>query len=406
MKHRIAFTILGLTNNFSYNVMLAAAEDITSKLSTSSLKDGIEKKTYCNDLSTSTVLLADIGPSLLLQFMYPFLLVEVRPIYKVVAVVLLAIAGFLLTGLSNELVLVFAGVISASLSSGLGESTYLSDTSIFGIDSLAGWAMGTGAAGMCGSSAYAVLTTFLETQTIMLIMIVVPIVMMFVYVLFVAKDREKKLGQVRKLSHHSNGQTSIKCPERQTNIELSGGESMDDISDKSFGFKQRVMFMPKLANYFFPVVIVFFGGYFINQGLVEFIYFSDVSNLDKPAQYRWLQVAYHLGSFFARSSISLFRVKFIWMLAFLQVINVGLILGHVARVLWLPSYYLVAGLILYQGLITGFSYSNTYYRIGHEIEPSKQHFSISTVVVSDALGISLAAIAALPVHKSLCTIYD
>lgn len=413
MKHRLAFTILGLANNFSYIVMLSAAEDLIIRSTNSYEKDTGELR-FCNELSTSAILLADIAPALILQFSYPFLLVDVRPIFKVLATVLLAAGGFIITGLSDNIILVFVGVVSASISSGLGESTILSDTSVYGFDSLAGWSIGTGAAGICGSSAYAILTIFFPEKTIMLIMTVVPIGMLLTYIFLIKKDREnltanqqKDLSSLERIPNENQDKiTFSRRLERQSKIDLDGLEQSRDTHNEEFGFIQRIRYLPKLANYFFPVVIVFFGGYFINQGLVEFIYYDNVTYLNKASQYRWLQVSYQLGSLLSRSSIALFRVPYIWTMAFLQMVNVGVILCHVAKIYQLPSFYFVAGLVLYEGLLTGFSYSNTYYRMGKEVEPSKQHFSISAVVISDAFGISIAALAALPLHETLCNLYD
>lgn len=416
-KQRFAFTILGLTNNFSYIVMLSAAEDLINRLSRpTQINDEYLEQKFCNDLSTSTILLADIAPALLLQISYPFLLVDVRPIFKVIVTALLAVIGFILTGLSNDMILVFTGVVSASISSGLGESTFLSDSSIFGIESLAGWAMGTGVAGIFGSTAYAILTIFLPVKTIMLIMTIVPLCMILIYIFIVKGERQKRieqLGQMKskrpKLESLSESK-SAKRFERRSNIELNNNSFDNDYDDDSshieFGLKEKIKYLPKLANYFFPVVIVFFGGYFINQGLVEFIYYDEIRFLDKAAQYRWLQVAYQVGVLISRSSISLFRIKHIWTMALLQIINILIILGHVSQLFLIPSFYLVAFIVLYEGLLTGFSYTNTYYKMNKEVEQSKQHFSISAVVISDAFGISLAALAALPVHDTLCRLYD
>ena len=54
-----------------------------------------------------------------------------------------------------------AGVVLASLSSGAGESTFLSLTHWYGKFSLASWGSGTGAAGLVGAGWYAVCTTSL-----------------------------------------------------------------------------------------------------------------------------------------------------------------------------------------------------------------------------------------------------
>lgn len=52
-----------------------------------------------------------------------------------------------------------AGVVLASLSSGMGELSFLSLTHFYGPFSLASWGSGTGGAGLVGAGAYALATT-------------------------------------------------------------------------------------------------------------------------------------------------------------------------------------------------------------------------------------------------------
>jgi battenin len=54
-----------------------------------------------------------------------------------------------------------AGIVLASLSSGLGELSFVGLTHFYGRFSLAAWGSGTGAAGLVGAGAYALATTSL-----------------------------------------------------------------------------------------------------------------------------------------------------------------------------------------------------------------------------------------------------
>jgi len=67
-----------------------------------------------------------------------------------------------------------------------------------------------------------------------------------------------------------------------------------------------------------PLATVYLCEYFINQGLLELIYFKDIW-LNHHSQYRWLQVDYQLGVFLSRSSVNFYPIHSIWLLAFLQV---------------------------------------------------------------------------------------
>lgn len=57
-----------------------------------------------------------------------------------------------------------AGIVLASLSSGMGELSFVGLTHFYGPFSLAAWGSGTGAAGLIGAGAYALATTSLGLQ--------------------------------------------------------------------------------------------------------------------------------------------------------------------------------------------------------------------------------------------------
>ncbi|VDN44391.1 unnamed protein product [Gongylonema pulchrum] len=77
--------MLGMCNNFAYVIMLSAAEDILSVVEDSKAPS---KKTddpcqhsvvrrHCFPISTGSVLLANIIPSLIVKIFYPFVMYRV-----------------------------------------------------------------------------------------------------------------------------------------------------------------------------------------------------------------------------------------------------------------------------------------------------------------------------------------
>jgi battenin len=62
---------------------------------------------------------------------------------------------------SSSIAVKLIGVVLASLSSGGGESSFLSLTHYYGHVSLASWSSGTGAAGLVGAGAYLIATTWI-----------------------------------------------------------------------------------------------------------------------------------------------------------------------------------------------------------------------------------------------------
>lgn len=456
LKNRLGFILLGLTNNFAYVIMLSAAYDLlkqaktapgqeqqpatTTTNSTTTGQLAADQK-YCNEHSTSTILLADTIPSLTTKLLYPFLLVGLPVAYKASATALLSAASFLITGLFSDQVMIFTGVACASFSSGLGESTYLSNSPLYGDVALSGWSMGTGGAGLLGAAAYALLRMALSIKVIMMLMLVVPVTMLAAYFYVIEPvnsvysnhqqsepvarvQRQEESGKL--VANLSLSVISTKNSEEQLDVAKArtyGGatsaaasiSSLDTsnpkqqsrlIQDESFDLKAKIAYLPQLSKYFLPLLLVYFAEYFINQGLFELIYYPEVTFLDHAAQYRWFQVTYQLGVMISRSSLDLLRIKQLWTISILQAANSVLFLAHASKLIHIPSFYLVVIIIVYEGLLGGFTYANTFYRMKKELTPSKHEFGVSTVTIADTLGIVMAGAVALPVHNALCKLYE
>lgn len=123
--------------------------------------------------------------------------------------------------------------------------------------------------------------------------------------------------------------------------------------------------------------------------------------MDKSAQYRWLQVDYQIGVFISRSSVNLFTCRKIWILAALQGINVILFTSEVI-LFYMPSIWLVFAFVLWEGLLGGGAYVNTFYRMSTEVAPQHRNFALGMVPISDSVGIALAGFLAIPVHNAIC----
>lgn len=158
-------------------------------------------------------------------------------------------------------------------------------------------------------------------------------------------------------------------------------------------FSDKLQYIPSLLKFIIPLLLVYLFEYFINQALFELIYFEDTF-INQKEQYRWYQVTYQIGVFISRSSVNLFKVRWLWFMAVLQGINV--VLFSVEAVFWIvPSIWIVLGFILWEGLLGGGAYVNTFYRISEEIPPAKRLFALSATTFSDSAGIALAGEAKL-----------
>lgn len=123
--------------------------------------------------------------------------------------------------------------------------------------------------------------------------------------------------------------------------------------------------------------------------------------IDRQAQFRWLQVDYQIGVFISRSSVTLLKMEKLWLMTVFQLINVAVILTEVLT-FYVPSIWIIFGVVFWEGLLGGAAYVNTLYRMTKEIPESERNFALGLVPVADAIGIGLAGVCAIPAHNAIC----
>ncbi|KAJ8676049.1 hypothetical protein QAD02_011835, partial [Eretmocerus hayati] len=378
-RNLLAFWVLGLCNNYGYVVMLSAAHDI--------LNDGKHEEEHvntnetirsCNTVSTGAILLADVLPSLAIKLTAPFLPMLVHT--RMAGCVILSAAGFLLVSLNNGMKwLAILGVILTSLSSGLGEVTLLSYSHRYTKNVISTWSSGTGGAGVIGASSYAILSMFLDSKETVLVMVIVPIIQALTFWLILLHP-EPTMVLVTDNGGVGSQEQMIEAPK----MTLS----------------QKFNLVPKLLKYMIPLGLVYLFEYFINQGLYELVEFRNIFLVHKT-QYRWLQVDYQIGVFISRSSVNFISINKIWLMAVLQLINV-IILSFEAVFYFIPSIWIIFALVLWEGLLGGAAYVNTFYRMSKEIPWEQRGASLGIASMADSIGIALAGWLSMPVHNLIC----
>uniref|UniRef100_A0A1A9WE49 Battenin n=1 Tax=Glossina brevipalpis TaxID=37001 RepID=A0A1A9WE49_9MUSC len=379
-----AYWILGLCNNYGYVVMLSAAHDIIgqfhhevvlarSSKEPANVDDDIGKGRHCHIVSTGAILLADILPSLFVKIIMPFF-----PFWVQIALaVSFSAAGFLLVGFASFKWMALLGVIITSASSGIGETTFLGYSSSFNKNVVSTWSSGTGGAGVIGSLSYATLRSLnISPRDTMLIMLLFPCIEALAFWVMLRKP--------------------IILPV----VTVESTEQLIAKDRPLVGFKEKLAYIKKLVKYMLPLGLVYLFEYFINQGLFELIYFQNTF-LDRASQYRWLNVVYQIGVFISRSSVNIFQFDKIWLTSVFQFINVVYFLTEVIY-FYTPNIWLTFTIVLWEGLLGGSAYVNTFYRMSKEIAPINQQFAMAMVVQSDSYGIALAGFLAIPVHNAIC----
>ncbi|XP_050438962.1 battenin [Adelges cooleyi] len=382
----LAFFLLGLCNNFGYVVMLSSAHDILKNLSPPNNQTGNstihnqsdEHARDCNHLSTGVILLADILPGLMVKMISPFI-----PLYinrRICVCLGLTVASFLTVARAKTEFVATIGVALTSLASGLGEPTLLAYMSYFDRNAITTWSSGTGAAGILGALTYVGLTGILQLtpSTTMYLMLVVPFVMAFSFwVLLVHPD----LDAVHTIT--------------------DSADSLSDSTRKTADtFAGKLSYLPSLIKFMLPLGMVYFFEYLINQGLFELVYFRNIW-LTHAEQYRWYQVLYQVGVFVSRSTVSLFPIEKLWILAILQGINLIYFLTQTVYS-FTPNIFIVFVIIAYEGLLGGSGYVNTYHNIVKKVPKERREFAMSMTSLADCLGITMAGFVAIPVHNAIC----
>ncbi|MBN3307081.1 CLN3 protein, partial [Amia calva] len=419
------FWLLGLCNNFAYVVMLSAAHDILSRQEqkdnttvptlgvrselqwTVSAGNGSNSSRYdCNPVSTAAILLADILPTMLIKFTAPFYIHVVPYGWRVVLCVLTAAGSFLLVSFSSGVAMSILGVVFASVSAGLGELSFLSLTAFFHSGVLWGWSSGTGGAGVLGALSYSGLTQALSPRVTVRVMLVVPVVMAVSYFMLLVhppslpnwrrldgpRDDSARADRRPLLADYSDEQTDTGMRERER----------EGVDSEPLSCAEKLLIIRGLLKYIIPLSVVYFAEYFINQGLLELLYFPNFF-LKHSEQYRWYQTLYQVGVFVSRSSLLCVQIQRVWILALLQCGN-AVFLFSAVYFQFLPSIYIIFVIVIYEGLLGGAGYVNTFNNISKESSDRHREFALAAASVGDSVGIALSGATALPLHDYLCSL--
>lgn len=388
-RNLAGFWLLGLCNNYAYVVMLSAAFDILNKEvgpHNVTVDPHPPNNTRCNPTSTGAILLADILPALFVKLFAPFL--NINTSVQVAAVVLLSCSSFLMTSFTVATWMSFLGVVCAAIGSGLGEITFLAYSSHFDTDVISTWSSGTGGAGVLGALSYAAMASVLTPETTLLVMLCVPVLLAISFWGILVHPKLRNQQQER----------NIVVADAEPLLSSCSG--CEEPAMPKLTLRQKLGLIKPLLRFMIPLGLVYFAEYFINQGLLELIVFRN-TKLTHKEQYRWLQVMYQIGVLISRSSVNIIQIRRLWLLPLLQFVNLAFIFSE-AYLLYLPSFWIVVAVVLYEGLLGGAAYVNTFYRISKDVAPRHREFSLRIASLADSAGIALAGGVALPVHDALC----
>ncbi|ETN81350.1 CLN3 protein, partial [Necator americanus] len=115
------------------------------------------------------------------------------------------------------------------------------------------------------------------------------------------------------------------------------------------------------------------------------------------------QVLYQFGVFLSRSSVKLFALP-TWSLYLLPVLQASnFFFFFFEAIYWfVPSIGIIFGLIVFEGLLGGAAYVNTFDKIHKMVPPDVREYSLSVATVGDSIGINFAGFMSIPLHNFIC----
>ncbi|KAL8971542.1 MAG: hypothetical protein Q9197_003225 [Variospora fuerteventurae] len=371
-----AFWLFGLINNVLYVIILSAALDLVGP-----------------SVPKSVVLLADVIPSFLMKLVAPYFIHVVPYPLRVILFALISAWGMLLIALTpaytdgGTITTKMAGVVLASLSSGAGELSFLGLTHHYGPFSLAAWGSGTGGAGLIGAGAYAIATTTvgMSVKASLLASASLPIVMLFSFFVVLPRgplSQNRGTKTLDEIPGHEEDIYDDAEPENRGLLSESpnGSTIMRTNNNTSWTTglvrnlrRSRSLFIP----YILPLFLVYVAEYLINQSVAPTLLFPLHSTPFSHFRsfYPTYATIYQLGVFISRSSLPFVRIHHLYPPSFLQCLNLLVLVLH-SLYYFLPSVYVVFAIVLWEGLLGGLVYVNTFAEIGDQVPKEEREFAL------------------------------
>uniref|UniRef100_A0A7E4UPT7 Battenin n=1 Tax=Panagrellus redivivus TaxID=6233 RepID=A0A7E4UPT7_PANRE len=177
------------------------------------------------------------------------------------------------------------------------------------------------------------------------------------------------------------------------------------VTQKHLTMPEKFKLILPMLKYMIPLALVYFAEYLINQGLTELIVFDCASSfhMSRHSQYRWYQVLYQVGVFISRSSVNIWALPklLLFLLPVLQ-LSCAFFFAFEAIYLFLPHIWIVFIIIVFEGLLGGACYVNTYYHVHREVAPDVREYSISITSCADSIGIMASGFLAVALHNYIC----
>ncbi|KAG0223188.1 battenin CLN3 protein [Mortierella sp. GBA43] len=207
MVKALAYSVGSFINNLIYVVILSAAVDLVGA-----------------EVPKGLVLLSDITPSLLAKMIAPYFIHKVPYPVRVIFCAVFSLCAVVLIAATDSISVRLLGVMMASLSSGLGELTFLMLSSFYRLQMVSAWASGTGGAGLLGSLLFLALTSWvgLSIPSTLGIIALFPVLMLVAYFVILSDPPSQSSRY-----HHGVGYRPISSSSGLSNTNNSNDPNAD-----------------------------------------------------------------------------------------------------------------------------------------------------------------------------------
>lgn len=300
------------------------------------------------------------------------------------------------------------GIVLASISSGLGELSFLQLTHFYGEISLAGFSSGTGGAGLVGSFAYLAFTTWmgLSVRTTLLLFSMAPTGFWISYYIILPKPEMISVTAegVQYDALLEQGPENNVTLEAATDhsITIAATEPRRSCFDSFSVTIARLR--PFVIPFMIPLFLVYISEYIINQGISPTLLFpiEEMPFTKYRDAYVTYGTLYQLGVFISRSSSAFVRIRRVYIPSLLQALNLVLFI-YQSLYMIIPNVYLIMLLVFYEGLLGGASYVNTFLLVSETVPLQDREFAMGSVGMSDSAGVVCAGLVSMWLEKYLCS---
>jgi battenin len=313
----------------------------------------------------SIVLLAADMPALVAQTVAPFFLSRVRYAVKVPLAAVLAVTSYLTVALASGVGWKLVGVMITSVCFGLGEASFLglaSNLTRVEANVISAYGSGTGGAGLAGAGLYLLLTDVLgwSPKSSLLALSALPLVLLYAFFGLVAPSMLSKAPGLE----HGTGAASRGV--EATPASLTPG--------------QKLQYLPQLLPFFLPLLSIYILTFSINHAMLPYVKFSGRQH------YVLYFFLYQTGVFLSRSSLSLVRLRSLWLPVVLQSFNFLVFFAHLTGVSSIPSFFVALAMVFFMGCIAGATYVNTFDKVSKQVDFDYREFAMGIVSTATTSG--------------------